>query len=628
MKQRIILATQFFLLISVLATAQTALPHDDQFMIDVPIIYGEESALSRFQSDEPIGLLLSGGSARAFAHIGVLKRLEEAGIVPDFLVTNSMGSIVGLLYAAGLSPDTIHKFIRDIDLSTLFDPVVPLRGGILNVRRFTALLHSFFGDLNIEDFSIPIFVITEDLKTKRQVIFAEGDFYKIMEAAFALPAYFNPVEYRGHLLIDGGLSNLVPVDICYRYSDRVIVSTTFYNKELNLNNPFTILNVAIDIPKSRPGIVQLKYYNPALIRCAVEQYSFMDWEKLDEIFQRGYESADNKIDELQDYFTGRDLTLERRQVIEAVEEGLNRYRRYGDPPLLEPFFGMVIGWAGTEDRYMDPADSIYAGLIFETGRLHTALNISYSPGFLHGWDAIGAQGALSVNTPWGWNNSIGGKIFWNPQSFTPSPREIFGWGKSIISLFPSDTLRFRPFITGECLQQDNKTQSIISVGLSGAVLQDFKERVGLSGGILLEDLFIPGYFITGNLNIPIGPLFTLKGENQFRSAIGPSLEIRRYKKESVRGMNNAGGVSDFFLSKTDFMLSIPGFRPSMGEMIIFTDAAIGIFYDFLYEEESYRWSAGGSIECNVSFLGLKSTMVSLFGGWYGSDLFFGILVKT
>src|SRR5574344_2044624 len=98
---------------------------DNLLLANVPIIYGEENFRQRIEertggTREPIGLVLSGGSARAFAHIGVLKYLEEQGIVPDFIIGNSMGSIIALMYSAGLSPDQILEVCSEINITELF----------------------------------------------------------------------------------------------------------------------------------------------------------------------------------------------------------------------------------------------------------------------------------------------------------------------------------------------------------------------------------------------------------------------------------------------------------------------------------------------------------------------------
>src|SRR5690554_5615825 len=139
----------------------------DLMLADVPISYGKEHFVQQIEERTngerpPIGLVLSGGSARALAHIGVLRYLEEEGIVPDFIVSNSMGSIVGLLYAAGLSPDQILEVTSSTSLETLFDLTLPIKGGLLDASRFLQRISSILGrDLRLEDLEIPIIVATE-----------------------------------------------------------------------------------------------------------------------------------------------------------------------------------------------------------------------------------------------------------------------------------------------------------------------------------------------------------------------------------------------------------------------------------------------------------------------------------
>ena len=268
---------------------------DDLLLADVPIAYGEEGFRERILERtggqrDPIGLVLTGGSARAFAHLGVLKYLEDQGIEPDFIISNSMGSIIALLYAAGLSSDQIMSVVTSGDLSTFFKMTIPIEGGLLEPAGFKGLVESVVGgSLQIEDLEIPVMVICQDLVTKREVRIMEGPFSDIMLASFAIPAYFPPQEYRGHLLVDGGIINLAPIAVAYDYSDTVIVSTTFYdNDQLNLKNILNILNVSFEIGKRQNAASELREYGDRMIwiRCGVEKFSFMDFGAAAEIRAR------------------------------------------------------------------------------------------------------------------------------------------------------------------------------------------------------------------------------------------------------------------------------------------------------------------------------------------------------
>jgi Predicted esterase of the alpha-beta hydrolase superfamily len=297
----------FFCLFQVTAADVVAAPLNDILVADVPFSYGESDFAARILERtkgkrDPIGLVLTGGSARAFAHIGVLAYLEEKGIEPDFIVSNSMGSIIAILYSAGLSPEQILEVIDSADLSAYFNLTVPLGGGILDPSGFEGLITSVLGtETRIEDLPIPVMVVCEDLVTKREVRMCEGKLAKVMLASFALPVYFPPQEYNGHLLIDGGIKSLAPIDTAYEFSDTVICSTTFYDVDtLNLRSPITILNGAFDVNKRYNAAGSMRKYMDSMIwiRCAVEQFSFMAFDKANLMAEIGYESAKAEDEQL------------------------------------------------------------------------------------------------------------------------------------------------------------------------------------------------------------------------------------------------------------------------------------------------------------------------------------------
>ena len=276
--------TVFFILTFIVALS-CVWAQDDLLLSSVPICYGEESFIARINERtggqrEPIGLVLTGGSARALAHIGVLKYLEEHEVVPDFIISNSMGSIIAMTYAAGLSPDQILRLCTSVDIGSLFDLSLPLGRGLLATDGFESLVASILGEgLSIENLQIPVMIVSEDLVTKRQVRICSGDFYSIFTASYALPVFFTPVKFNGHLLTDGGIASIAPLNAAYEYGSCNIVSTTFYSgKNTNLNNPITVLNTAIDIGKRRSGMEEIMAHPDVLwIRCDVEDFSFMEF---------------------------------------------------------------------------------------------------------------------------------------------------------------------------------------------------------------------------------------------------------------------------------------------------------------------------------------------------------------
>ncbi|MCR5760831.1 MAG: patatin-like phospholipase family protein [Sphaerochaetaceae bacterium] len=310
------------IILLVLVSLSSAFALDSSLSLSgTPIVYGEEDFIRRVEEKadgrEPVGLVLTGGSARALAHIGVLKYMEENGIVPDFIIGNSMGSIVGLLYAYGLSPDQILDIFESVDIGTLFDLNLPVGRGLISTDRFINFLKLYLGeDLRLEDLKIPVIAVCEDLVSKRSILLCEGDFYDALLGSFALPVYFSSIEYGEHLLIDGAVANIAPVNFAYRYTDNVIVSTTFYsNPDLNLKNAITALNVSFDIGKRRKAMAEIAEHPEIVwIRCDVESFSFMQFSAGLELAQRGYNSCLEVAEELKAFAS------------EAQMEDLNSFR--------------------------------------------------------------------------------------------------------------------------------------------------------------------------------------------------------------------------------------------------------------------------------------------------------------
>jgi len=216
-----------------LASAPTALAAD-------PAVAAELAARPR------IGLVLSGGGARGAAHVGVLRVLEELRIPVDAVAGTSMGSIVGGLYAAGLSPDEMERALTGVDWNDAltdrsardllsyrrkqddlafavkirlglrgWKPSLPL--GFVKGQKLEVLLRSFVVPVatvkDFDDLVVPFRAVAADLSNMEAVVLESGDLVRAMRASMSVPGVFAPVELDGRLLIDGGVANNLPVDV-------------------------------------------------------------------------------------------------------------------------------------------------------------------------------------------------------------------------------------------------------------------------------------------------------------------------------------------------------------------------------------------------------------------------------
>lgn len=172
-----------------------------------------------------IGLALSGGGARGFAHIGVLKVLAEHGIKFDVITGTSAGSIIGGCLAAGMTPDEMVTMSRKVGYTNMMRPSFSFRGLLSNAPMDNFLR----GELPItafEELSIPFAAVAYDLVAGRQTILSKsGDLITAIRASCAVPGVFAPVKGgNGELFVDGGVTNVMPVDIARQMGADIVIA--------------------------------------------------------------------------------------------------------------------------------------------------------------------------------------------------------------------------------------------------------------------------------------------------------------------------------------------------------------------------------------------------------------------
>lgn len=171
-----------------------------------------------------IGLALGGGSALGWAHIGVIRALEEAGIHAHVVAGTSIGAVVGACLAAG-KLDELEDLVRNVRVGDLlrFADLNLGRGGIFGGRNIEKELVRHFGAARFDDLSKPFAAVAADLLSGDEVVIREGPVVRAVQASIALPGLLPPVQIDGMLLADGGLVNPVPAGPCRRLgADHVI----------------------------------------------------------------------------------------------------------------------------------------------------------------------------------------------------------------------------------------------------------------------------------------------------------------------------------------------------------------------------------------------------------------------
>ncbi|CCV14245.1 patatin family protein [Mesorhizobium sp. STM 4661] len=176
-----------------------------------------------------ISLALGGGCARGWAHIGVLRALDEASIEVSMIAGTSIGALVGGCYLAG-KLDELEEFARSLTRRRIFGLLdLNLRGsGLFGGMKLDARLREHIAGVRFEDLPKPFVCVTSEIRTGHEIWLSSGSLTTAMRASYALPGVFEPVNCNGRVLVDGALVNPVPVSVCRAYEQPLVVAVNLH----------------------------------------------------------------------------------------------------------------------------------------------------------------------------------------------------------------------------------------------------------------------------------------------------------------------------------------------------------------------------------------------------------------
>jgi NTE family protein len=202
-----------------------------------------------------LALALGGGAARGWAHIGVLRALDEAGIEVGMIAGTSIGALVGGCYLAG-KLDDLEQFARSLTMrriAGLLDLTIG-GGGLLGGMRLTKRMQEHLEGLSIEDLNKPFVAVATELHTGHEVWISSGSLITALRASYALPGIFEPVVCNNRVLVDGALVNPVPTSVCRAYEQPLVVAINL-NYEIFGRSAVVKHNASVqqlDTPRNRP----------------------------------------------------------------------------------------------------------------------------------------------------------------------------------------------------------------------------------------------------------------------------------------------------------------------------------------------------------------------------------------
>jgi NTE family protein len=272
-----------------------------------------------------ITLALGGGGSRGYSHIGVLRRLEQAGYHVRSIAGTSAGGIIATLYAAGFSPDEMEARLVAMDQANLFGHSLGEGPSILGLGGAAKILREFLGDVTFEKLRLPCAVVAVDIKSDREVVLREGSVLDAVLATIAIPGIFPPRQIGEHLLVDGGILDPVPVSVARLLApdlpvvavaltpmlgrDRNVISLGFPTRlpnsfverlgRLRLAQALNIYIQATDIEARSLTELRLKLDLPdVVVRPDVEDVGLLDFVNPQHIIHLGEEAVDTSLPEL------------------------------------------------------------------------------------------------------------------------------------------------------------------------------------------------------------------------------------------------------------------------------------------------------------------------------------------
>ncbi len=272
-----------------------------------------------------IGLALGGGGSRGFAHIGVLKVLEEESIPIDVVTGTSIGALVGGAFASGLGPAALSKKVdeivksplaqisvfqamgnssekKEMDLAdkiglffksqwlfaqALFNP------GMMETKDFQAVIDHFIPDISIEETKIPFRAVAADLVTGGEVILSKGSLRRAVMASCAVPGFMPPLREGNQLLVDGGIVNLVPGSVAKQEGAEVVIGVDVdrdIGADQNFQSAIDVYIRAVEIGSFHLSVYRLKDAD-VVIRPQVGQMQWFDLSHVEETIREGERSA-------------------------------------------------------------------------------------------------------------------------------------------------------------------------------------------------------------------------------------------------------------------------------------------------------------------------------------------------
>ena len=244
-----------------------------------------------------IGLVLSGGGARAISHLGIIKALEEEGIRFHMVSGVSAGAIAGAFYCAGYKPEAVCEILAQTNFLRTFRPAFNWRS-LLNIERSSAELKKYFPEDNFSALKIPLRITTTDISKGRVKIYKKGEMIRPILASCSVPVLFDPIRIGKRTLVDGGILDNLPTAPIRKEVDRIIgLHCNPIDPGYKPGNWQNLMDRSIMLTITTLVHTQKKRCDVFLEPPGLCKFTIFDFKKVREIYRFGYDYARTRIGE-------------------------------------------------------------------------------------------------------------------------------------------------------------------------------------------------------------------------------------------------------------------------------------------------------------------------------------------
>ncbi len=260
-----------------------------------------------------IGLALSGGTAKSVGHVGAIKAIEESAIKIDYVAGTSGGAIAATAYAAGRSLSEMEKVANALTWGKLASIKFSRLGFVSSDNIYELMIQQFGGDIDFSDLKVPCSVVGTDLHSGIKHVFNSGSVAKAVQISCSLPHFFLPIEYEHKMLIDGGLSEYLPIQTTQDMGAQFVIGVNLGSQMGDYNKPKHILQLFMQVNNlvARQNMRRSVQYADFLIEPDLTEFSAFDFDNSEKLIELLYDLTKSKIEDIKTAYNDKNKLINR-----------------------------------------------------------------------------------------------------------------------------------------------------------------------------------------------------------------------------------------------------------------------------------------------------------------------------